>query len=328
MMNNQEIHSYEKVNYILRPRKQIERKIIIEILQELKNNQVNIGKYQYIGMGSIYYYDFILFHKYADFNDFVSIDNKITTKRFKFNKPYDFIKFKNKKSTDYLISRNWNKNSIIWMDYDFELNKTVLEDMRIICDNCKTNDILIFTLDARELDDEGKESFLDLFGNFLETKDKTIENFQPKNFINLLEKTCLSILTEYRQYEPIKFIKLFSFQYSDKADMYTLGGIFSDYNNKPKLENKFAYNKEIIDIDIPLITYKEKLYLDSRISELKKNLGKIQKLLENKNWVKNGDKEKIFVAKKLKLEFELSLQDLRFYTKYYKYYPQYYEGII
>jgi len=55
--------SFEKINYIFRPKKQIERKILIELFQKIQNTlNINISEYQYIGLGSIYYYDFILFH--------------------------------------------------------------------------------------------------------------------------------------------------------------------------------------------------------------------------------------------------------------------------
>ena len=108
------VPSFEKVNYLLRPRKQIERKIIIEILQELKPFLHEFNNYVYLGMGSIYYYDYILFHKFLNLDNLISIDDKITYKRFIFNKPYDFIKFENRKSTDFLSDYEWKNNSIIY----------------------------------------------------------------------------------------------------------------------------------------------------------------------------------------------------------------------
>ena len=86
MTANQNISSFEKINYMLRPMKQIERKITIEILQELQEKISNFDNYRYIGMGSIYYYDYILFHKYLKIDKYTSIDNKPTPNRFRFNK--------------------------------------------------------------------------------------------------------------------------------------------------------------------------------------------------------------------------------------------------
>ena len=85
--------SYEKINYFLRPKKQIERKLIIETFQKI-SNVVEISKYHYFGFGSIYFADFILFHKLLNIQKMTSIDDKEDDKdRFLFNKPYGFIDF-------------------------------------------------------------------------------------------------------------------------------------------------------------------------------------------------------------------------------------------
>ncbi len=258
--------SFEKVNYLFRPRKQIERKIIIEILQELKGQFNNFQDHEYIGMGSIYYYDFILFHKLLDFEKMTSIDDKVTTKRFLFNKPYEFISFKNQLSTDFLSSQKWTDNRIIWMDYDLKLNEVILDDFGILSKNCIDRDILIFTIDAQcDYDDDKKDEFINTFEDFIPSSFQKDEYFEPLYFPKLLETICLNIFKDQMLYDNYKFNKLFSFTYSDRAKMYTLGGIFSDPEKIPKLTNLFLrQNHEIIDIDIPLITYKEKYYLVQR----------------------------------------------------------------
>lgn len=326
------IPSFEKVNYLFRPRKQIERKIIIEILQELKGNSGfnNLQDHKYIGMGSIYYYDFILFHKFLNIEKLVSIDDKITKRRFEFNKPYDFLQFYNQRSTEYLSSRLWNENSMIWMDYDMKPNDIILEDFGIVSHNCQANDLLIFTVDAQsEFDEEDKVTFKNMFSEYIEPKYKKEEYFEPYYYPRLLEHICMNIFKERMQNEPLDFNKLFSFTYSDRAKMYTLGGIFSKPENVPKLKNSFIRkNNEIIDIDIPLITYKEKHYLDSMILNLRNSIDSIESKLKANKYDPGSDREKLFVAKELKLEIELSLTDIKSYSRYYKYYPQYYEGII
>jgi len=326
------IPSFEKVNYLFRPRKQIERKIIIEILQELKGYSGfnNLQDHEYIGMGSIYYYDFILFHKFLNIEKLVSIDDKITKKRFKFNKPYDFIQFYNQRSTEYLSARLWNGNSMIWMDYDMKLNDIILEDFGILSQNCQANDLLIFTIDAQsEFDEQDKVAFKNMFSEYIEPKYKKEEYFESYYYPLLLEHICMNIFKERMQYEPLGFHKLFSFTYSDRAKMYTFGGIFSKPENVPELKNSFIRkNNEIIDIDIPLITYKEKYYLDSMILTLRNSIDSIESKLKAKKYDPGSDREKLFVAKELKLEIELSLTDIKSYSRYYNYYPQYYEGII
>ena len=46
------------------PAKQVERRMMIELLQLLSQVGFSINTYQYTGMGSVYYVDFVLFHKH------------------------------------------------------------------------------------------------------------------------------------------------------------------------------------------------------------------------------------------------------------------------
>ena len=324
------VPSFEKVNYLLRPRKQIERKIIIEILQELKPILNEFNNYVYLGMGSIYYYDYILFHKFLNLENLISIDDKITYKRFVFNKPYDFIKLENRKSTDFLSDYEWKNNSIIWMDYDLKIFE-IIEDFGILSKSCKENDILMFTIDAQvdDLSEEEEPLIFDDLKEYISPSFKSRKYLTTQLYPYLIENICQNYFAECLLFEQIKFNKLFSFTYSDRAKMYTLGGLFSKTQNVPHLKSSFIRrNSDIIDIDIPLVTYKEKFYLDSKISEIKSELDQLQKNIEECKIESGSDKEKIFVSKKLALEIELSLHDLKRYTEFYKYYPQYYEGLI
>ncbi|MEK0337376.1 MAG: hypothetical protein QQN41_08080, partial [Nitrosopumilus sp.] len=130
-MVKQDIPSFGKINYLLRPKKQIERKISIEILQELQQIDHDFEDFQYIGMGSIYYYDYILFHKYLKIKKYISFDDKAIPYRFEYNKPYDFIDFKNVHSTEFLENFTFDSNIIIWLDYDSFLNDDMFNDFAI-----------------------------------------------------------------------------------------------------------------------------------------------------------------------------------------------------
>lgn len=334
-MNEQnEKRSFEYINYMFRPKKQIERKIIIEILQELKR-EISLSKYLYIGFGSIYYYDFILFHKMLNMNKLLSIDDKSTIKRFNFNRPYDFISFKNELSTDFLSEYDWEQNSVLWLDYDNKLENIVLSDIKIITKNCKKKDFLIITVNAY-CDNVGKkrnqarENFYSKFGRYISPEYNNKKYYTPKNLPYLLQEVILKYLMTMSEYQDISFYKLFSFSYKDDCPMFTIGGIFDD-NKKicnRKWDNKFiSTNKEVKDINVPILTYCEKFHIDSHIEELK------QKIEEIEDEIGEGDsslrEEKMTEKINEVLPFELrSLYDLKSYVEYYKYYPQYYEGII
>jgi len=334
-MNEQkEKRSFEYVNYMLRPKKQIERKIIIEILQELKK-EIPLSKYLYIGFGSIYYYDFILFHKMLNINNLLSIDDKSTKKRFEFNRPYDFILFENKISTDFLSEYGWKQNSVLWLDYDDKLKDVVLSDLKIIAKNCKKRDILIMTLNAscekyEPKRKQARENFYREFGTYVSQERKDRKYYTPKNFPLLLQDVITNYLMTMSEYRDIRFYKLFSFRYQDRAPMFTIGGIFDDNGELRNKDwgNKFiSTNEEVKDINVPILTYYEKFHIDSHIEELKQKIEKIE------DEIGEGDSSLIEqrMTEKMNevLPFELrSFYDLKNYIEFYRYYPQYYEGII
>jgi hypothetical protein len=84
--------SFEKINYLLRPSKQVERKLIIEALPRLSKADYFLNEYTYLGLGSVYYADFILFHKYLFIDDMICAEEDAIPKRMDFNKPYEFIR--------------------------------------------------------------------------------------------------------------------------------------------------------------------------------------------------------------------------------------------
>lgn len=322
-----EYRSYESVNYILRPKKQIERKIIIEILQEL-DKYYDLSQYLYIGFGSIYYYDFILFHKFLKLHNFISIDDKSTKKRFAYNRPYDFISFENIKSTEFLNKFDWKNNAILWLDYDKKINEDILGDLKTIAKNCKNGDILLITLNAYIKHSKNRnkfmQEFLSEFGKYISTEYQNKKYFTPKHFTKLLQHLITNILESYCEYREIKFSKLFCFKYKDGVPMFTIGGIFNPPNelsDKEWVHDFICTDEKIVDINVPILTHREKFYLDSHLEELKTKIIEIQTKTE-----KTGEMTEMINEN---LPFELpSFENLKNYLEFYKYYPQYHEGII
>jgi hypothetical protein len=86
--------SFKQFDYSLRPSKQVERKAMIEVLLNLSSAGYAISDYTYLGFGSVYYVDFVMFHKYLFIRKMVCIEWGDVEKRMKFNKPFKFIKLK------------------------------------------------------------------------------------------------------------------------------------------------------------------------------------------------------------------------------------------
>ena len=319
---------------MFRPKKQIERKIFIELLQKMQHAlNINISKYRYIGLGSIYYYDFILFHKYLNIRDMVSLDDKEEHNRFEFNKPFDFITFKPMSTTDFLSKNDLDKESFIWFDYDSSLirynkqyksfvnTEAIFDDIRLIANKSNELDLFVLTVNINiqnSLFDGQKfrQAFINEYDEYLSKQYKQVKKITFENYPLITQNIIINIFRNNEMHHPVKFEKLFSFVYQDGAPMYTIGGIFSENslssNFLAEKDNFFETNEnKIVDIDVPLLTYCEKMKLDKNISNIEKSLSSL-------------NKEKIIKM----LGFEMEPSELKSYLDYYRYYPQYYEGII
>lgn len=327
-------NSFENINYFLRPNKQVERKLILDQLQVL-NREFDIQTYEYIGMGSIYFFDFILLHKYFNVNRMSSVEDKSSTKRFDFNKPYDFIEFHNCTTTTFLANYKWNCKSMIWLDYDTSVFKNTYfaSDLAIIGRNCKKNDLLYLTINCSAPgNDQQKHDFLAQYSNYISPKYNSIQYLAQSKLPFLLQDILINIISESCLYNNNKFIKLCSFAYKDGAPMFTLGGIFTDDSNfLTKIGGNHCIdidNETVREIKIPHITYREKFYLDSNIDLIR--------LLYSyaKEGVNNFDIPDVEKSKRLseilaeELPIELSEREILNYITNYRYIPQYYEGIL
>src|SRR5271169_5543512 len=63
-----------KVPYDVRPSKQAERYIMVELLHKLDSCTKGISKYHYVGMGSFFFHDFRLFHHLLGIKRLTSIE--------------------------------------------------------------------------------------------------------------------------------------------------------------------------------------------------------------------------------------------------------------
>mgnify|MGYP005857003585 CR=1 FL=1 len=140
--------TYESINYSLRPAKHIERKMMIEVFRSLTMFGA-VRSYRYIGFGSIYFSDFYLAHKYLGITDMISIEkDEKNEERFKFNLPFNCIKMKFGNSLKVLPTLEWDRRSIIWLDYDGTLNKDVISDIKLVCTHITLGSLLIVTVSA------------------------------------------------------------------------------------------------------------------------------------------------------------------------------------
>jgi len=129
--------SYLKVQYDLRPAKQVERRMLIDAFHMLAMANFPIRDYQYTGFGSVYFVDFILFHKLLGIKRMVSVEHSEKVEnRVKFNRPYAFVDIVIGSASELIPRLSPDLKHILWLDYDDVLSASHLADIRLAA--CRT----------------------------------------------------------------------------------------------------------------------------------------------------------------------------------------------
>ncbi len=318
--------SYKKVFYDLRPGKQIERRMLLDTFQTLANGGFRIADYQYTGFGSIYFVDFVLFHKYLGITKLLSLEHDPTAaKRARFNKPYELIRLEIKSAFDAIPFLDRDVQHILWLDYDFALEASVLEDVQQAAFQLSPGSILLVTVDAEppeleETDEAGepvrksspeisfeilKEQCGDLWNPTWTAADFAASQLaeRARDIFNLSISNSLAVRRN------VTFFPLFSFVYRDGHSMYTFGGVVGGDTERHRLNGcglgAVRYLRRQVsdppyEIPVPRLTRKERLYLDARMP-----------LTSSPKTNQAG----------------VSLRDVRAYEEVYRFFPTYIEAL-
>lgn len=274
--------SSEKINYALRPNKNVERKLIFEGLRALKP-QFDIANYCYIGLGSLWFIDFILAHKLLSISDMISIeaDWDIFT-RACYNKPYSCIEvLEGDTGTKLPGCLQKDKQYIVWLDYDSFLSDSVFEDLALLCERLTGGSIVMITLNAhinnltRNRDEDKKyEALKRLVGELMPPsvvpQDLTKVGYPSVlcKIVNLQLEHRTRISGREERYHPI-----FNFSYQDGAPMITVGGMIASEEESSLLRESDLWGlsqcsrERTLVLSVPPLTLKEKTALDQLLPD-------------------------------------------------------------
>jgi len=274
--------SYEKINYSLRPAKNIERKMIVEVLRKLSNME-SIDAYYYIGFGSMFFSDFSLFHRSLGLINMISIEkDEENRERFLFNRPYGCIKIEFGHSNEVLPRLDWTARSITWLDYDNMLNHSVITDLEFICSSTPSGSVLLVSVNAEpgslndpRLKDLQKRVGEDHLPGDITEKDLAgwgTAKIYRRIINNIIEQTLTDRNGGLAPGNKLKYMQLFNFNYCDNAKMVTVGGLIFDEEVKPQVNrcdfHGLPFVKSSTDpykIETPNLTFKEMRYLDEQL---------------------------------------------------------------
>lgn len=279
--------SFEKVNYSVRIAKQLERRLFVETLQRLSKAGYIISDYAYIGLGSVFYIDFVMFHRYLFINEMRCVERARIRDRMDFNLPYGFVDLNICKVSTIVPSVSTTRKHLVWLDYDTGLDSDIIGDIDGFAGRLAKDSVLIVTVDAqprppspqyyrrlsrRDLD-ETYASYLNReFGLFVSggvTRRQVSKEEIPKLFAEAIRSRIQSTLALSRS--PLEFIQLFNYTYDDGTQMLTVGGIIGDTSDRARLAANGIFDMPFVEtgsiprvMTVPPITTREKNWFDQK----------------------------------------------------------------
>lgn len=281
-----------RVQYDIRPAKQVERRMLIDALQRLAAAGFPILDYQYTGFGAIYYVDFILFHKILGLNKLLSLEqHKSLESRMHFNRPFSCVDVKMVPASSEIPNLSRDARHIIWLDYDGVLQRDFLSDIQSALTILSPASILLVTVDVEPPDER---DYIAIEPHF----DASKEVLGPKHWRHYFEhhasaylrlglsdedfgksqipaRTAEILRAAFTRAivprQPLHFAPMFNFAYKDSHRMLTMGGMIAGRSETRQLKasslSDTVYHRDTFDsspfeIKIPRLTRKERIYLD------------------------------------------------------------------
>lgn len=322
--------SYKKVSYDLRPAKQVERRMLLDSLQILANDGFSVRDHLYVGMGSIYFVDYVLFHKYLGINKMISVECCAQdAKRAQFNRPFDasVVDLRIDLIGNVISQLPRDEKVFAWLDYDCWLNSDIVNDISSAAYLLAPGSFLLVTIDAEypeildpadgvtprraEIPEECHDFYSMVAGSYFNPS-WSKQDFSKDKVPITLASLGFRIIgsAEVSRSDGASLAPLFSFCYADKHSMVSFGGMIAGpaetkILQKSTLQNEFFIrsdpSKPPYPIRVPCLTRKERLYLEGNMP------------------CPQGWKPS---------EFDLDKEDLEAFCETYRYHPSYVEVLL
>lgn len=259
------------ISYDLRPTKQSERRILLDLMKIAGDCGFPITKYRYVGMGANRFYDYLLMHKYLGVNKMISLEHDPKMyKRAMFNRPYSFIDVRNKSISEFISGDTFSDQSLLWFDYDGGINSDALADIASLATKLKLGDFCFVTIGGArppslEKNDENKvlawmkEEFGDLAGEV------TITDVEKSNFPEAARKALLAAFRyAFSTRKGCQFVPFLQVKYADSMTMVTVGGGLIDDAHVEKFKRNINHSLPFLRIYENILYEIKSLHLTER----------------------------------------------------------------
>lgn len=287
--------SFDYIDYSLRPAKHAERRMLAEVFARLRPFQP-VEDYKYVGLGSVWFADFILFHRSLGISKMLSIERAVSAQaRVEANKPFRSIEMEYKASSQVLPGLNWKDRHLVWLDYDDPIDTEMLLDARTIASNASSGSVLAISvqchraredIEAEQNDDgeSGLQRFESVFGRVRLGNNVMDDDLRGWRFGKLsraifyaeVEDALAKRNASLKPSDQLKFRPVCDFEYADGAKMTTLVGIFvsrSEVSNYDacgfgKLDFLPSTGR-LVRIEVPILTPRELRHLEKQLPKKK-----------------------------------------------------------
>ena len=276
-MSVESTQSYLKVAYDLRPSKQVVRRIFLDFFRRLAGGGVPIEEFRYTGMGSIHFVDHILFHKFLGIDKLVSVEREEDIEsRLQFNRPFDNIELKIMSIGDYVPQLDLGEQHIVWLDYDNRLSESMVNDVVSCANYLPIGSFMLVTVDAtpHKASNGAKDNqkyYLKAARDLWKPDWKYADFANGRLHLRVIDLVARAFKEGVAGRREVRALPCFSFVYSDGHQMVTLGvqlGGEREAENLDHIDKGVEYlirdfGKTPFKIDVPVLTRKERLHLES-----------------------------------------------------------------
>ena len=291
-----------RVLYELRAAKNVERKMMCDVFA-LLSRITPLSRYRYIGMGALGFHDHALVHQRLGIRDMISIEKNLEWKeRVNLNRPYKCIHMEWGASGEVLPELSWKKPSIVWLDFDSQLDRSMLDDVHTVTANASSGTMLIVTATAQPEEHEPLiqapqfrlDRLLERVGEEKVPSDVKGKDLAAWGLAKVVRSIILNEIADVlaQRNEPLHeeqrltCSQLFNFRYADGTKMMTLGALLATPGDTSRFEGPgfgdFDFVRTGVDafeIELPKLTLKElrflNRYLPNTPSALKRDLKKL-----------------------------------------------------
>lgn len=264
-----------KYTYAFRPRKQIQRLLIVDACQRLRTI-APLETYQYVGFGGFEFVDFDLFRRRLGIGRMVSYEKDADESRYEFNRPFADIELKFGSASQHLAFLDRATLRIVWLDYLQTLDHEVLQDVAAASARLAPGSLLIVTVNAMPARpaDRRRAQLAESVGE--ERVPNGVEDASLAKWgLADVQRRILAATAEEAldgRGDGAQFEQLFNFRYADGAQMLTVGGIIVTPGIRQAFEAcKFEQLKQVsrdhnaVLISAPALTAKEALHLNRQL---------------------------------------------------------------